>query len=608
MAALQTREHLEQQDALGETLALVVRHAQRRRRVRGGARGLIAALAVDILLAALARADVLPDGPFLLPLLAALAVLGAGVGAYWTSRFPLTLMDAARLAEARLPLKERLSSALEFGQTARVNPLLGLQHADAEAHARALDMRLAAPRRIPREAWLVLPLLLALALTLWLPMLPFGPTPAQRAEREVVQQAGRALAQDAHQAARQADARHQEGAKRQAQQMETLGKRMAQGHMDRAQALAAVSQQEQQLAPSGQSASPNPRDPGQAAKDLAGAAKSPAPASTQSPAAPKGASASAGSPRSQGASAGRAGPQKSFQAAQQAQSRTGQQAASRPPAQSAAPPKAASTGAGAGSPEAQKGRGEAAHARQPSNSASAAAQTSRAAETTPGAHQPPPSSSTAPEARQALENARRRLAGPAPSGETPASKPGATNNPSPSPAGAGKPSGQGKGAGGPPNGAGKPGAGPPNGQSQSRGGPPNGPPSPAGKGQAGHSSQGKPTSQSLGNPGGAPGQPAPGGGAGQAAKFPFRGVLPPTIASKGRGIALGTPGQNGEQGKTLHSQSGQPPASAGPSRVPYSQALPRYRKRAEAALDQEQVPPSQRAVVRDYFNSLQPAK
>lgn len=641
MAILQTQKHSQQQDALDETLALVAGRVRNQRWWRGGVRGLSAALAVDIVLAALSRADLLPDGPLFFLLLFAVAAIGAALGAYWASRFLITPMDAARLAEARLPLKERLSSALEFDETSRSSSLFALQHADAEAHARALDTRRVVPRRAPREAWLVLPLLLALALMLWLPNLPFASTPAQRAERETVQQAGRRLAQAAHQAARQADARHQEGAKRQAQKMEALGKRMAQGHMGRAQALAAVSQQEQQLAEQGGAASPNSNGPGQAAKDLAGANQSPPSSDTQSPMSPKGESNSGAPPHSQSALAGQGGPQNPSQFAKQAQLRTAQGKPSGPAAHSAAPRNGANVQNGGGSPDKQVGQGKAAQPPPPARPASSSDTAHQATEAASRQSQPPSPSSGAPEARQALENARRRLAGPGPTGETPPAKPAAPDNQSSSPAplkpgstpqsgasgkpgsasfpGADKPDGQGKGVGGRPNGvgkpgdgkingAGKPGIGEPNGQSQGSGVKPNGPPPSAGKGQDGQTRQGKPTGQSLDNPGGSPGTPAPGGGAGRAAKAPFRGVLPPTTASKGQGIYLGAPRQGAEQGKSLRKQSGLPPAPGGPSRVPYGQALPRYRKGAESALDQEQVPPSQRAVVRRYFNLLQPAK
>lgn len=638
MAALQTRAPLGQQDALGETLVLVAGRVQNQRKLRGGVRGLIVALAVDILLAGLFRAALLPDASFLTLLLFLLPLAGINLGGYLASRSPITPMDAARLAEASLPLKERLSSALEFSH-APASPLLGLQHADAEAHARALNTRQIVPRRLPREAWLVPLLLLALALMLCLPNLPFGPTSAQRAEQDAVRLAGRQLAQAAHQAAQQADAQHQPEAKRQAQKMEALGKRMVQGHMDRAQALAAVSKQEQPLAQAGQTASNAPSDPGQAAKDLARASHSPAPSSPQASALPS-PSASA-SPQGAGASAKQTPPQNA------------QHTSSGPGVSPTAPRAGTSAPSSGSSPPQQTKQAKAASGQQPSA----------------------PAASSIPEAQQALENARRQLAGssqanspdpakPNPASQQPSSsapakaasppkpgtsgKPGASGKPSASSIGkpnspsaaqpgkpnraassngskpsrqnqgsAGKPGGQGSRNNGKPNGQGQSGADKPNGQGQGNGSKPGRTSTGSGRTNStsaqpskghGQPGQGSPGRQNGGSPGGSPGTPAPGGGAGQAAKAPFHSVLPPTAASKSQGIYLGTPRAGDGQGRMLPKQSALPSAPAGPSRVPYGTALPRYRKGAEAALDQEQVPPSQRAVVRRYFNSLQPAR
>jgi len=608
MAALQTHSQSEPQGALGEALSLVAQRVRSQRRTHGGVRGLIAALALDILLAALSRADVLPAISFLYPLLVVLPVAGTSLGGYFASRSPLTPMDAARLAEARLPLKERLSSALEFEGALHPNSLFALQHADADAHARAVDARLVAPRRLPREAWLVPVLLILLALTLCLPRLPFAPTPAQRAERDLVQQAGQQLAQAAHTAARQADARHDEAAKRQAQKMEALGKRMAQGHMDRAQALAAVSQQEQQLAASGQSSPAVPSDPGQAAKSLAGAAHSSAQTAQPPSASSQSAPASASVSKPDMARGLPTGPQTHSQIAKQTPARAAQ------PSQSGqSPSRPASrteTNAQNGTrhPNTHTGNSKASNMQQPAGPArtsQTARQDHQAARRQSRTVPPSPSASAA---RQALENARRQLAGSSASPSSASGKPDASNKQSPSsaPAKAGSAGRPGPSSQFQPSSS--PGAGKFQGQSQGGNGKASSASSPQGKGQGGQSGQGKPGGQTADKAGGSPGQPAPGGGAAQASKAPFQSALPPTTSSKGQGIYLGASNQNSAQGTTLRKQSGLPAAPIGPSRVPYGQVLPRYRKSAEAALDQEQVPPSQRAVVRDYFNSLPSAK
>ncbi|HEV8639215.1 MAG TPA: hypothetical protein VG370_33830, partial [Chloroflexota bacterium] len=49
---------------------------------------------------------------------------------------------------------------------------------------------------------------------------------------------------------------------------------------------------------------------------------------------------------------------------------------------------------------------------------------------------------------------------------------------------------------------------------------------------------------------------------------------------------------------------GQGPTLSGATRVPLQQALPRYRSEATRALDILDIPPSLRALVRAYFESL----
>lgn len=639
MATLQTDNLSQPQGALGETLARVATRVQAQRHLRGGARGLAAALVLDIVLAALSRAALLPGGPAFFLALLILAVAGVCAGVYFASRSALSLMDAARLAEARLPLKERLSSALEFDAAAHSHPLLALQHADADSHARALDAQAAVPRRVPREAWLAAALLLALALILWLPFLPFGPTLAQGAERGTVQAAGRQLVQAARLAERQADAQHDMAAKRQAQKMQTLGKRMAEGHLDRAQSLAAVSEQERQLA---QSSPPSPpSDPGQAAQSLAGANGSPVP-SPQSGAAP--AKSAPGTPApSRPGEAGQT--QSSPQNPSSLGSQPGAQAGHPPmsPAKAhngTAPvaPNPAPGGARAGTSKTSGDTSGAHSASKPSAPARAGQGNTNAGQRSVSAS---PSAGASP-SRQALEDARHQLAGAGPSSPPPSGQPvsqgkspppsaphskgrdgqpsgaakpgqGASSHPgsakSASQGASGKPGAQGQQGSGKAGAEGQTGGGKAGAEGQSGGGKAGAASSPGGKAAGAQPGAGKGNSQQESRASGASGgKLGGGGGVGQGAKAPFRSALPRATPSRSQGIYLGAPRQGSGQGQTLHTQTGLPAAPAGASRVPYGAALPRYRKGAEAALDQEQVPPSQRAVVRDYFNSLQPAK
>ncbi|HEY3329972.1 MAG TPA: hypothetical protein VGK19_08135 [Capsulimonadaceae bacterium] len=100
------------------------------------------------------------------------AVIGAGV---WAARASLSPFELARIAEERLGLKERLSSALSFAQchAAANETFLRLQERDAESVAAAIGDADVAPLHVAREArWAAIAfivLLVALAINSVLP-------------------------------------------------------------------------------------------------------------------------------------------------------------------------------------------------------------------------------------------------------------------------------------------------------------------------------------------------------------------------------------------------------------------------------------------------------
>src|SRR5579862_2068600 len=70
-------------------------------------------------------------------ILAASAVAGAVIG----GTRKLSRRDVAALTDERTALKERLSTAVEFEAAGGANAFANLQMADADAHARDLDLR-----------------------------------------------------------------------------------------------------------------------------------------------------------------------------------------------------------------------------------------------------------------------------------------------------------------------------------------------------------------------------------------------------------------------------------------------------------------------------------
>ncbi len=145
-------------NAISEALAQVTARLRLARWMRHASRGALGGLGVALVAVILAHLDLLPEW---LPLEAVIPVtilLGIAAGTVTAFLQPISPMDAARLAEARLGLKERLSSALEFERTpqaalpADAVLLLRLQQEDAAAHARSLKAVEAVPLRLPWEA------------------------------------------------------------------------------------------------------------------------------------------------------------------------------------------------------------------------------------------------------------------------------------------------------------------------------------------------------------------------------------------------------------------------------------------------------------------------
>jgi hypothetical protein len=62
--------------------------------------------------------------------------------------------------------------------------------------------------------------------------------------------------------------------------------------------------------------------------------------------------------------------------------------------------------------------------------------------------------------------------------------------------------------------------------------------------------------------------------------------------------------QRGDKGPETYTEVLGPSAPGGKTDVPFQQVLPKYEKSAESALKKSDIPPSEQAKVRDYFDSL----
>ena len=239
--------------AISEALAQVTARLRLARWVRHTSRGALGGVAIALVAVVCAHFDALPDWLPLEAVLPGVVLLGIAGGTITTFLRPISLMDAARLAEARLGLKERLSSALEFERAPQgaIAPdavlLMRLQLEDAASHARSLKAVEAVPLRWPWEAKAVLGGLVILALALFLPALPVFVPPSTLIERQIVHKTGDKIQKTAHLIQKQAEDQHLEGTRRTAAAMQRLGKRLATGKMDKKQAMVQIAKLTQQM-------------------------------------------------------------------------------------------------------------------------------------------------------------------------------------------------------------------------------------------------------------------------------------------------------------------------------------------------------------------------
>ena len=221
--------------------------------VRHASRGALGGVAVALIAAVCAHFDVLPEWLPLEAVLPGAVLLGIACGTVTTFLRPISLMDAARLAEARLGLKERLSSALEFERAplGAAAPdavlLMRLQQEDAAVHARSLKAVEAVPLRWPWEAGAALGGLVLLALVLFLPTLPVFLPPGVLTERAIVHKTGDKMQKTARLIQKQAEGQHLEGTRRAAAAMQRLGRRLATGKMDKKQAMVQIAKLTSQM-------------------------------------------------------------------------------------------------------------------------------------------------------------------------------------------------------------------------------------------------------------------------------------------------------------------------------------------------------------------------
>jgi len=275
MITTQLRRGSRLENPISVALSRVKARLRWMRWLRHGSRGVICAIVVSLFAVILSHLAALPDWLPLEAVIPIALILGAGVGTFTTFLSPISPMDAARHAEARLGLKERLSSALEFESAPRaallpdVALLMRLQQEDAATYAQQLRAVDAVPLKLPWEARIALGGLGLLLLALILPNLPLFISPEQLIERKIVSKTGDKLESSARLIARQADSQHLEGSRHAAANIQRLGQHLSQGHLDKKQAMVEISKLTEQMRAEQQKAAQQNSASGAGGKSLA---------------------------------------------------------------------------------------------------------------------------------------------------------------------------------------------------------------------------------------------------------------------------------------------------------------------------------------------------
>lgn len=212
-----------------------------------GARAGVLVMAACVLLAVSSVAFSVATVPLRLAVAAAAAsVLVAGAIAALLRSVPL--LDAAHVLDLNLHLEERVSTALEV--VTGVAPRSSLAPrvvADAERALLTTDIAAVIPLRVPRVLWWIPALTVALFVwTAWLHGLTIPGTPAHRTA-EVIRKEGQRLEQFARSLQSRTRTDHMPATRRMTPQIRDLGVRLQRERVDRAEALARVSDLSQQL-------------------------------------------------------------------------------------------------------------------------------------------------------------------------------------------------------------------------------------------------------------------------------------------------------------------------------------------------------------------------
>lgn len=218
---------------------------------RAGEMGIRAGVALMAACVALAFAGVVfpVSGVPLLQAVGAAAATVIAAGILAAILRPVRLLDAAQVLDLRLRLEERVGTAAEIASAgaARRSSLAARVVADAADRLASVPISAVTPWRIPRTLWWIPALAAALLIwTTWIQGLTIPGTPAHRST-EVIRKEGQRLEQFARSLQSRTRSQHMPATRRLAPQIRDLGVRLQRERLDRAEALAKLSDFSQQL-------------------------------------------------------------------------------------------------------------------------------------------------------------------------------------------------------------------------------------------------------------------------------------------------------------------------------------------------------------------------
>jgi len=212
---------------------LVAYHFRRRRDTRFGM------VLVALALVGAAAMYVVSDALWLpSPWIALGVAIGLSVvaGALWGAFRPISLRQAAAVADTRLGLKERLSSAVAFAHAGSASPLVPALIEDAADRAAGITPRDVAPHALPRRSRHLAIAVVALVAASFVPSDLFR-TAGELAVRRTMRTEGRRLQEEARRLEKDAQKGNTKTASALAKKLAELGKQFERAKLQKKQAL-----------------------------------------------------------------------------------------------------------------------------------------------------------------------------------------------------------------------------------------------------------------------------------------------------------------------------------------------------------------------------------